>query len=217
MVKVYSKRGRGRPRGVRKHKKGVSRSMYLTKTPKFNNYFFKRTFFKHTIQLSNTAPSYGAYIFKLSDLPNYTEFTNLFDRYRILGVKVLFIPHWSNVDANPVSTMPLVNPDFYTVTDYTEDGVPTSLNELYEDTSFRVTRGGKIHKRYLKPAVLSQEFESTIATAYSPKWKQWITTDDPATPHYCLKWGADQLAVGTTQNFYIRVMMTYYIQCKDVK
>lgn len=218
MVKTYSKRGRGRPRGGRrKGFKGVARSMTLTKGVKYNNYFFKRKFFKHTIQLSNANPSFGAYTFKLSDMPNSTEFTNLFDRYRILGVQVLFVPHWTNADNNPVSSMALVNPNFYTITDYTEDGVPTTLNQLFEDSSCKVTRGGRVHKRYLKPSVLTQQFESTISTGYSPKWGQWITTDDPDVPHYCLKWCGDQLATGTTQNFYIRVMMTYYIQCKDLK
>lgn len=217
---VYSTRvnRRGRPvRGRPRRKTGLRRSMVMTKTPRYNSYFFKRKLLKGTIQLSNLAETFGSYVFKLSDLPNYTEFTNLFDRYRILKVGVIFIPNWTSNDSNPITTINTINPSIYTAIDYTEDGTPLALTELYEDSHCKITRGSKIHKRYFSPAVLASSFETVTTTAYTPKWKQWITTDDPATPHYALKWAMDKIATGSGQNFYVKVFMTYYIQCKDLK
>lgn len=217
---VYSVRPRpnrrGRPARRIRRKTGLRRSMIMTKTPRFNSYFFKRKFLKGTWTLNNVSEVFTSYTFKLSDLPNYTEFTNLFDRYRILKVAVILVPNWTTNDLNPVTSTERTNPSIYSVIDYTEDGTPASLSEMYEDSQCKITRGGRIHKRVFTPAVLASSFETITTTAYTPKWKQWITTDDPATPHYALKLAGDKTYT-SSNNFTVKVFMTYYIQCKDIK
>jgi len=190
--------------------------LYKAIRPQNQIHQFKRTFLKGTWTLNNLTDTFVAYTFKLSDLPNYTEFTNLFDRFRIVKVAVHLIPQWTNNDLNPVTSMEKVNPAIYSVVDTTEDAAPTALTEMYEYSNLKITRGGRIHTRYFSPAVLTNAFEGVAATAYIPKWKQWITTDDYATPHYAIKLAGDKTQT-SSNNFTVRVMMSYYIQCKNVK
>lgn len=216
--RIYARRPTRKPRrrsvatGRFLRRPRVTRSLAIQNAP----HYFKRRFNKGTLTLNNLAEVFQAYTFKLSDLPNYTEFTNLFDRYRICKVAVHLIPQWTNSDLNPVTTTERVNPAIYSVVDTTEDAAPTSLNEMYEYSNCKITRGGRIHKRYFTPSVLTSAFESGASTAYIPKFKQWLTTDDPATPHYCMKIAADKTST-SSNNFTIRVMMTYYLQCKNIK
>lgn len=204
---------RRRPRRTMRRRMRIRRGPRI-KTP---SYSFKRRHLLGTVQLSNLAETFTSYSFKLSNLPNYTEFTNLFDRYRINKVGLTFVPNWTSNDANASTGVLAINPAIYSIIDYTEDGTPLTMNEFYESPKCRITRGGKIHKRYFTPAVLSQTFEGVAATAYTPKWKQWLTTDDPATPHYALKVAFDKLNTGVSQVYYVKVFVTYYITCKDVK
>ena len=54
----------------------------------------KRTYQATTVGTdTGTFKAIGAYDFKLSYLPAYTDFTNLFDQYRIVKVKIEFIPN----------------------------------------------------------------------------------------------------------------------------
>lgn len=206
-------------RGRRRTTRPVRRRMPMRRFPLMKSpiYSFKRRMLVGTLQLSNLTETFTSYTFKLSNLPNYTEFTNLFDRYRINKVSLTFVPNWDSNDANASAGVLAVNPSIYSMIDYTEDGTPLALNEFYENPKCKITRGGKIHKRYFTPAVLGSNFETVTTTAYTPKWKQWLTTDDPATPHYALKVACDKLNAGTAQNYYVKVFVTYYISCKDAK
>ena len=53
----------------------------------------KRTYQATTVGTdTGTFKAIGAYDFKLSYLPAYTDFTNLFDQYRIVKVKINLYP-----------------------------------------------------------------------------------------------------------------------------
>lgn len=71
--------------------------------------------------------------FKLSDLAAITEFTNLFDQYRILQAELMVMPRISQtIDANVVS-----NPVIYTVPDYDGSAV-TTLTQMLEYSNCNV-------------------------------------------------------------------------------
>lgn len=180
---------------------------------------FKRKMYHGTVTTTYGAgPTLGALTFNLAALPNYTEFTSLFDEYRILGILVEFHPGVDSWSAEPgVTLTSMALPQVRTVIDHTEDGVPSSFNDMYQYANCKMTRGTRIHKRFLRPNVLSQAFESTVSTAYSPKYKQWITTDDATTPHYGLKYGIDALPSASLGTLGYRVYVTYYFQCKSTK
>jgi len=195
---------------------GITRSLITRRNP---TYSFKRKAFVESLAVVyGGGDILGAYTFSLSKLPNYTEFTALFDRYRINGVLIEFMPAVDSFSTQPgVSMTAFALPQVRTIIDHTEDGAPANFNEMYQYKNCKMTQGNRIHKRFLKPAVLTSAFETAVSTAYIPKWKQWITTDDPTTPHYCIKYGINALPSAAMGTLYYRVYTTYYFQCKDLK
>lgn len=98
-----------------KRKIRVSKSM-VTYAPSHTHYF-KRTF---NINTNGWVRNDGTYAgqadngqfmaywnmnFSLSNLPNATDFTNLYDCYQVLGIKVKFIPY-HNVGENAINNAP---------------------------------------------------------------------------------------------------------------
>lgn len=183
---------------------------------KINNniHSFKRTVNSANILIDNTGYKYGALTFKLSDLSNYTEFVNLYDQYRILGVKVEFRPRVTSADANPLSTLVQFG-DLVTAIDHNDSSAPGSQNELYAYKRMKTTNMLKGQTRYIKPSVLIQMYESAISTGYGSKWRQWLDTNDYDVPHYGLKYAIAPSNSATTVT--IGVILTFYFQCKDFR
>lgn len=149
---------RNYPRKRRRTNMRVARSRFNT-----NVHHFKRT-----VQMPGLITSYepntlqdsvrGAIEFKLSNLSNVDEFTNLFDQYRInaINIKVEFIPSLSGFDGHPMTTTPVPYvglPHLHTVIDYDDANAPASKNALMEYSNYKRTRGDIVQKRYFRPAV----------------------------------------------------------------
>lgn len=210
--RIYSTRALPLTRRIRRRARrrtGISRGIALRKNPVHN---FVRTKQLTGITLSTVSDTVGTLTFNLSQLDNYTEFTNLFQRFRICAVKLKIIPYYTGNDANPTGTI-YVMPNIHSVVDYDDSGTPANLAELLQYSNHKMTRGGKIHGRYIKPAVQTATYETALTSAYSPKWKVWLSTDDFATPHYGFKYFIDQSSVALVY----RVFVKFYIQCKDLK
>lgn len=213
----YSRRRFGQRRTRRGGQLSRSRIVPLSRglTSRQPVHSFVRSDFIETITASNLADTFKVYTFALNKLPNYTEFTNLFDQYRICAVKLTIIPSITQTVLDGASTSSYPLPEIRSIIDYTEDGTPLDFDELYQYATHKMTRGNRIHTRYFKPAVLTSAFEGVAASAYIPKWKQWLTTDDSATPHYSIKVGLN--AVKTANTCYFRVYAKYYLQMKNIK
>lgn len=56
-------------------------------------------------------------------------------------------------------------------------------------------------------------YEGAVTTAYNPRWKVWLDTNDPATPHFALKYAIENLPTGYT----VRVEHMFYFSCKNVR
>lgn len=163
------------------------------------------------------APETGrAFVFRLSDLLQATEFTRLFDSYRLNGVKITMSPLTnSSLTANPSYKL-------MTAIDLDDDQTPT-VNSMLQRSNVQiktVTAGGnnpQVFSRFLRPRFLTQLYETATSTGYGqgPR-KQWLDTADPSIPHYCLKvvWDTDPvLASDILWQFYF----TYYIEFKSLR
>lgn len=159
-----------------------------------------------TQQLSYIAGfNYGSYKFKLSDLPSYTEFTSLFDSYRLCAVKLTVIPYANSAE---ISTAQL--PIVYSVIDYTDASVPSSANALMEYPYCRIQRMDRPYNLYIKPKVADSLYQGAF-TGYG-MGKQWVSTASPDVEHYGWKYGIEcPSACG------FRVRFTYYLMFKDPK
>lgn len=177
---------------------------------------FTRSYQLTDLTVNSLTQTAGGLSFKLSNLPEYTEFTFLFDQYRIMAAKVEFVPVFTGNDTNPLTSV-LYMPNVHSVIDYTESNTPGTLSELMQYSNYKRTRGNSIHKRYLKPAIAASNYETLAASSYTPKWGQWVTTEsgDAATPFFGLKYWIDSTNSTTAVTY--KVYVKLYFQCKSVK
>lgn len=158
---------------------------------------------------SDTVPTFGAaYTFSLGQLPSYTEFTNLYDRYTVTSIKY----RWY-IDTDPMvvsATGKKFFPRINWVHDFTDSSTPGSKNELEQYPRKRevfLSENRQSTRWFtLKPATLASEYQGVGSTGYSPKWRQFLSTADYNVPHYGLKLYVEQLFAGVTL-----VMETKYV------
>jgi hypothetical protein len=125
---------------------------------------------------SNVAGVTTSFNLSLNSFPTSTQFTGLFDTYRIMTAKAIF---------NPVATLPSNGdqPAFQTAIDY--DDSSTSTNLLDRDTSMTVM-AGQYFERNWTPHVASALYSGTF-TSYGNLSHVWIDAGSPSVLHYGLK------------------------------
>lgn len=131
-----------------------------------------------------------AWGFTISNLPNFNEFTQLYDQYKIMEVKVKIIPQYI-VNTDDISTSRRVLQLYY-IRDH-DDADITTLG--YDNNENPWLENSKVKKMMLnrpititvKPSILTQVYETLTSTGYSPKYDQWLDCNDQTVPHYGLK------------------------------
>lgn len=211
----YKRKYTSRRRPVYRKRK-VARKAYrpmgrMVRAPK--NYLTTKRFTTlGTITGNPGAPTaYGAQLFKLSDVTNYTEFTALFDQYRILGVGLRFI-----LERN-TSNSTLVNgkvPRMYMIYDKDTSSLPT-MDELRQADNCKIVPMDHVRPftYFCRPNVLGLSYQS-VTSAYTPKWKQWISTSESGCPHYGVRYAIENL---DDTDLTVRVEAVYYMQFKSMK
>jgi len=178
-----------------------------------NTYHFKRTI-AGTPLTCNTTAQFGSYSFQFSQLTNATEFSNLFDMYRINKIVIKFVPNHNSSEVGATKFIP----NFHSVLDFNDGFAPTALTQLYEYQSWRMTRGYASHTRAFIPAVLYATQDGTLPGSGSPasmKLKQWVSTSETDVYFYGLKWGIE--AANAAADVSWTPFITYYYSCKSVK
>lgn len=161
----------------------------------------------HQINAGN--PGTGqALNFSLSQVPNASEFTLLYDQYQIKGVKVHVIPKFTETAIGKFQG------NMWSVLDYDDATVPTALSPLLQYQNVKRTRMQKMHKRYIRPCVATEIFNTGITTTYSPKRNVWIDCASDTTEHYGMKLWFDGLNSDTV---IWDLQLTYYLAFKNVR
>lgn len=193
-------------------------------------YRYKRTFIGTTIASNQGSDRLGSIVFKLSDVPNVTEFTSLYDVYRIAGVKITFFPSSGELvydvsQINPVSgnaLAPIIPgsllPRFMTVIDEDDNTTPSSTNDLLQYQNLKITSGTK-HVVYLKPRFSSTVYKSLTASGYAVGPRNlWLDCSDSTIEHYGVKYSYESTpSVTPVGMFNMKVHITYYLEFKDVR
>lgn len=172
--------------------------------------------------LSNTAlttDNMAVFAFKLSDLPNYTEFTGLYDQYMITKVVLKFIHVRDQaLLTNAAPAGGTSGGRVFTIIDHDDASVPGTANEFRQYATCKVSNVGRDITRVTVPAVLRQMWENSINTSYTPAFHQWISTTDADTEHFGIKACLhvnDPATVTNSIQYSVEAM--YYIKCKNVK
>lgn len=192
-----------------------------------NIHHFKRKVVLDALTIATGSNGYASFgmNFQLSTLSGYTEFTTLFDQYRINRIKVYIVAR-----QNTVSLMEGVNSAVGSIqgifcTDHDDSSAPSAdnagMNTLRERDKSRSFIFGvnQVYTHALVPATLSEVYRTGVATAYSPKFRARIDCDIPDVPHYGLK-GVVRVPLNTGAMpgpVQLDVYATYYITCFDVR
>lgn len=158
------------------------------------------------------APYLSGWPIRLSDVPNYTDFTNLFDQYRIKYVKTKW---YLKVDPGAQAAASAIYPKIYYSRDYNDTTAPANLGELRErgDCKFKVLRPDRPVIIKFKPNLLQSIFTSGTAVQ-EPVWDKWLNTSASDTPYCTIKWAFDDL---TNTNYKVECEAYFYIECKNSK
>lgn len=211
---------------VSKRKPMFRRRRYARRTGRYATkiYRFKRArYAQGNIVCVGDQINLGAQTFTLSQLPNATEFTQLYDQYKITGIKFEIIPTY-NVNAvaqvtdDTASNLYLI-PTVHTVLDFDDHQAPANLEELMQYQNLKTTRGNVIHKRYWKPkaiAVLQNTTGTPLEFARGLS-NEWIDCGNPNVLHYGLKWAIMPHTSAPDTIVKYDVKVTYYMIFKNVR
>lgn len=172
-------------------------------------YLFKRFCDFGTFTISNTTQTFSAFNFSLDDLPNVTEFTSLYDMYKINCVKITFIPQMNTSVSIGSINNPNASARFFSAIDYNDGTAPTSVDDLRQYQSAKYTPILRQHKRVIfKPKILDSSNYSV-----SP----WLSTASPSSNYFGLKVAVEAMDSTSTLSMQYKVECKYYMSFKQVK
>lgn len=206
----YSTKRRPRRYNRRTRTRRLMRHGY--KNPYLANkiYSFKqRVDFNEVVAASGSAMTFD-FAPSLSDLSNKAAFKELFDQYRIVGLKLRFDPQVS--EAINISALP--NLLMYSVLDFNDAATLTTTAKATEYQTCKITRFSKPHVRYFRPCVVQNTTDSA-ANSYNKTYPSpWISTTKDLVAHLGVKVLTDLNPGSSTWKW--NVSATYYIQFKNV-
>lgn len=163
--------------------------------------------------MPNTFQNQFACVHRLDQLETPTDFINLFDSYKITGVKATFMFQQSDANMTGLAVLPTI---LYS-TDYDDDVPPTySLMRSKQNTKQRVLQAGKPFSIFYRP-----KLSGTITAGYASVpggivgAKGWVDTGVSNADHYGLKFAINNMYSSTTNNSQIEIKFTYYLAMKD--
>lgn len=192
----------GQMRGISPEIKDVQRMIM----PKQHIFTCTRTYSGTNITASATVDQLGALAFALASVPDSTEFTALFDQYRIIQAIVKFIPTTTGTFASPL----------YSVIDYDDNNVPTSLDYLHEYATLQMTQAGAIHERVLTPRAALSAYTGTFTGFGSAPSRMWMDVASAGILYYGLKYYLPAIAGSTTSVNYV-TQTTLVMQFKYIR
>lgn len=198
-------------RPIRSFRRRSRKTYRRKKLPKLTRgtkvYKFKRTARLGTLNIASGTGITQAYTFNLAQVPNYSEFVNLYDEYKIIGVKFRMSP-WVDSNIQAGTNMGKL----YYAFDPNDDTAWTTVDQALQYNSCKMRNvNSRPWSVYFRPLPRQRLYESGSNDAFGP-YRGWIATTDYSTPHYCLKMISE--TPNTTMSILIHA--TYYLKFKYV-
>jgi len=176
-------------------------------------YRFSRTF--EIGALPKGASDLGhAFPFALSQIPNASEFTTLFDRYRIRSVDVRLV--YSGIPTS-IATGFSTHPTVWAYMDDDDAVIPTTRNAVLERQSvrpFTYSDANTVVSYTIAPRWL---VDGTNKTSLAPR-NMWIDMSTPSVEHYGLKLWIDAYNTSVMHaGMQIAATATIHFECQCVR
>lgn len=152
-----------------------------------------------------------AYAFSLADLSGYTEFTNLFDQYRITKIAMAFIPQ-SN--AIPLSSSP--GGLLTTAIDYDDNTALGNEGAILQYESAVSTPVYSSNRRTFRPRIAVAAYSGAFTSYANMDAKTWLDAASASVLYYGLKAIISQANPSSTVAQF-DVVCTYTIQCRNTR
>lgn len=166
-------------------------------------YKFTRTIEgRYDVATNGIAANLDGFVFTLDQLPDYTDFTRLFDMYRITKVEIEWLPEYTELtDAALVSNA--VNVRFNSAVDISDSNPPASVDELLQYGNLKTTGITKPHKSIFTPTFLMGGLVPCQC---------WLPTSNPSERHYAIKVAIPPTGVAMT----FRSRVKLFVECANV-
>jgi len=184
--------------------------------------FVERAVLDHALTIDTEAAASGHfYSASLSKMKQQAEYCTLFEFYRIDKVVATF--RYKGGESQIAAAGHVngawneVNPLLYFKVDHndiTSDTLDT-LKDSMKTKTHMFTNNNPEFSIQFKPAIQSEMYRSSVTTAYTPKWGQWIPTADPTVPHYGLKAYVIAFKNAQWNPGTIEVSYKYYVSFKN--
>lgn len=204
--------GRRVRRRVMRRTAAVKKSLYARRGEPI--YHFKRKCqLDAIVGAAGFAPYLNGINYNFGMLPNSTEFSTLFDFYRI---NKIVVQYFLERDPGAQAAATSIIPKLYHVVDNDDNVIPSNLNELREHAKCKVTVMSPYRPVTIvwRPSTLQLTFRNAVNSTFTPRWKQWIDFANTDVPHYGLKVGIDDL---TNTSYVVRVLGTFYFSCRTTR
>lgn len=155
-----------------------------------------------TITNSTVTDSFFSFNFQLAYLPGYTEFTSLYDQYRIDSVLLRFIP--AVMTSSPLDPL---NGFIAMAVDYDDINNPASMDQLYQYGNCSVYPANREIIVRVRPRAALAAYSGTF-TSYANMGNMWIDIASPSVQHYGLKAGYTASTPVHSWNVFITYMLS---------
>jgi len=146
-----------------------------------------KSYLSTAINVSGTIDQAGSIAFVINSVGDVGSLATIFDQYRIAHVSVDFIPLLATLSTSPL----------YTVIDYDDSNVLTSLAATLEYSTLQISQQGQQQTRVLSPRVALSAYTGAF-TGFANQGGQWIDAASPTVQHYGIKWYFPSLAGAST-------------------
>lgn len=165
--------------------------------------------------MPNTYQNQFACVHRLNQLEVPGDFTNLFDRYKITGVKATFLMQVSDAPVGGTNILPTV---LY-ATDYDDNLPPVYTNmRQKQNVKQRILTANKPFSIFYRPrlsGVASANGLASVGAITTSSKNQWVDTATGDVDHYGLKFSINNMYSAITTNTQLEIRFTYYITMKD--
>lgn len=215
---LFKKKYAPRTKLIRRRKMAPRRAMGLRRPRQPVQYFKRSVYLSGNILSSITSDVFQGLSFTLSQVPNNSEFTSLYDQYRINGIKWTLIPRGNTAELTgaPPTVFQGQSTGIFSAIDYDDATAPTSINQLCEYQNMKMTRATQMHSRYIKPRVNLQGITNagTGAVGSTMNTRGWLDVSQINVPHFGLKLALQQ---SVNYNLTYDVKIDFYLAFKNVR
>jgi len=152
--------------------------------------------------------------FRLADLPSSTDFTNLFDQYRIVAVEAMY------VFSTHILASQARYPRLTFAVDYSDSGNPASESAVLEYQNAETFQFGQVKhtfKRMFKPRAALAAYEGAFSGYGQAPANMWFDCADSSIEYYGTKEWLSNYNTTSATGAVVNVYHRYHLEFKNAK